>query len=118
LKQLRLTFARRLHVPAYCIFSDKVLNEIVAVLPGTKNQLLNIPGIGPAKLQNFGTPILSTIRQYKNNHRKQRQGQRKTDSDSDNNYDDDIVIRQTLTSEQLVQQKFDHAAANGYIIEI
>jgi len=118
LKQLRLTFARRLRVPAYCIFNDKVLNEIVAVLPGTKNQLLNIRGIGPARLQNFGTPILSIIRQYKNNHRMQRHGQRKTDTDSDNRDDDDIAIGQTLTSEQLVEQKFDHAAANGYIIEI
>jgi superfamily II DNA helicase RecQ len=117
LKELRLTFAKRLHIPAYCIFNDEVLNEIVAVLPGTKNQLLNISGIGPAKLQNFGTPILSIIRQYKNNHSKQRQGQRKTDSDS-NNDDDDIAIGQTLTCEQLVQQKFDHAAANGYVIAL
>ena len=29
-----------------------------------------------------------------------------------------ITIGETFTCEQLVQHKFDHAAANGYIIEI
>ena len=110
LKRLRLTFAKHLKIAPYCIFKDVVLDEIVFMLPETNNQLLNISGIGPTKLQNFGTPILSIIRQYKN---KQRIVDYDVDEDSNS-----IAIGETLTCEQLVQQKFDHAAANGYIIEI
>ena len=104
LERLRLVFAK------YCILSGVVLDEIVFTLPESNNLLLNIRGIGPTKLQNFGTIKWSIIRQYKN---KERIVDYDTDEDNIS-----IAIGETLTCEQLVQQKFDHAAANGYIIEI
>jgi superfamily II DNA helicase RecQ len=118
LKELRMEFAKRLDIPAYYIFSNEVLNEIVAVLPGTNDQLLNVRGIGPAKLQSFGTPILSIIRQYKNKQRKEQEQEQEQKINNEDNDEAIIAIGETLTCEQLVQQKFDHATANGYIIEI
>ena len=104
LERLRLVFAK------YCILSGVVLDEIVFTLPESNNLLLNIRGIGPTKLQNFGTIKWSIIRQYKNK-------ERIVDYDTDEE-NISVAIGETLTCEQLVQQKFDHAAANGYIIEI
>ena len=39
-------------------------------------------------------------------------------SDSDDSDDDEIVCEETLTNAQVVQQKFDRAAANGEIVAI
>ena len=40
------------------------------------------------------------------------------DDDDDDEEEEEIAIGATLTCEQLVKQKFDHAAKNGYIIAI
>lgn len=62
LKQYRTQQAAQ--KPAYTIFTNAALDEIYATLPTTPEQLLSVKGIGPKKLEMFGTDILSIVSQY------------------------------------------------------
>ncbi len=59
----RLNKARAADVPAYVILNDKTLRAIAKRQPTTKAQLAGMPGIGPAKLERFGTEILDLLKQ-------------------------------------------------------
>ncbi len=64
LRQWRLSVARELDVAAYMIFTDATLVAIAEDMPENERDLLNIPGIGPAKLQEFGPQLLEFLAQY------------------------------------------------------
>ncbi|MGH8873474.1 MAG: ATP-dependent DNA helicase UvrD2 [Acidimicrobiia bacterium] len=61
LKTWRLGQARSQGVPAYLVFSDRSLEAIAAVRPGTEEGLLSVPGIGPAKLDAYGDQLLDLL---------------------------------------------------------
>lgn len=61
LRVLRKELADRQGVPAYIVFSDRVLREMAARKPGDAGQLLAVPGVGPAKLERYGTAFLDAI---------------------------------------------------------
>jgi len=61
LKEWRLARARADDVPAYVVFNDRTLAELVARLPRTIAELAAVPGIGPAKLERFGPELLATV---------------------------------------------------------
>jgi ATP-dependent DNA helicase RecQ len=46
-------------VPAYVIFGDKSLNEISNLLPQTKEEMLQINGVGEVKFLKYGEPFLA-----------------------------------------------------------
>ena len=48
-------------MPAYIVFSDKVLREMAARRPGTPDELLDVPGVGPAKLERYGRAFLEAV---------------------------------------------------------
>lgn len=48
-------------VPAYIVFGDKVLLEMVARRPATPSQLLQVPGVGQAKLERYGDAFLEVL---------------------------------------------------------
>jgi RecQ family ATP-dependent DNA helicase len=58
LKGWRTSEAKRLRVPPYCILHDRTLNAVAFARPDNPRQLLEIDGIGPAKVQKFGPAIL------------------------------------------------------------
>ncbi len=58
LKSWRLEKSRELNVPAFHIFSNKVLDNIASLKPRTMEQLLTVSGIGPAKAESYGEMIL------------------------------------------------------------
>ena len=62
LRALRKELADREGVPAYIVFNDKVLREMVALRPSTEAQLLDVPGVGPAKLKRYGEAFLEAVR--------------------------------------------------------
>jgi ATP-dependent DNA helicase RecQ len=62
LRELRIELARQSNLPAYCVFPDRVLVEIARRRPGSPLELLEIPGVGPAKLERFGEAFLSVVR--------------------------------------------------------
>jgi ATP-dependent DNA helicase RecQ len=62
LKSLRLHLAREKGVPAYLIFNDATLLEMAARKPKTQAELLQVPGVGPAKLERYGAAFLKLFR--------------------------------------------------------
>jgi ATP-dependent DNA helicase RecQ len=62
LKELRKELADRQRVPAYIVFSDKVLMEMAVRRPGSDAELLDVPGVGPAKLEKYGPAFLDEVR--------------------------------------------------------
>ncbi len=61
LKAWRLEKARELDVPAFHVFSNKVLDNIATLKPRTPEQLLSVSGIGPAKAEGYGAILLKII---------------------------------------------------------
>jgi DNA helicase-2/ATP-dependent DNA helicase PcrA len=61
LKEWRLARARAEEVPAYVVFNDRTLAELVARTPTTLAELADIPGIGPAKLERYGDDLLAAL---------------------------------------------------------
>lgn len=64
LKRWRLETADESSIPAYCILQNIALNELVSQRPQTTTELLEIKGIGPAKLKQFGQSLLEIIAEY------------------------------------------------------
>jgi ATP-dependent DNA helicase RecQ len=62
LRDLRKDLANRQGVPAYIVFSDKVLREMVARHPSSLDELLAVSGVGPAKLKRYGAAFLDALR--------------------------------------------------------
>jgi ATP-dependent DNA helicase RecQ len=50
-------------VPAYIVFSDKVLVEMATRRPANDADLLDVPGVGPAKLEKYGSAFLAALRE-------------------------------------------------------
>ncbi|HET7567729.1 MAG TPA: ATP-dependent DNA helicase UvrD2 [Gaiellaceae bacterium] len=61
LKEWRLARARVEEVPAYVVFNDRTLAELVSRAPRTLAELAAVPGIGPAKLERYGAELLEQI---------------------------------------------------------
>ena len=61
LRAVRKQLADEAGVPAYIVFSDKVLQEMVARRPTTAAELLEVPGVGPAKLERYGAVFLEAV---------------------------------------------------------
>ncbi len=62
LKEWRLARARAEEVPAYVVFNDRTLAELLRMQPRTISELAAVPGIGPAKLERYGPELLAALR--------------------------------------------------------
>lgn len=61
LKRLRLSLARENGVPPYIIFSDRTLTDMCRKLPRTKEEMLQVTGVGEVKFERFGKAFLEEI---------------------------------------------------------
>jgi ATP-dependent DNA helicase RecQ len=61
LKALRRTIADARAVPAYIVFSDATLVQMAERRPRTEAELLEIPGVGPKKVELYGAQFLSIL---------------------------------------------------------
>jgi ATP-dependent DNA helicase RecQ len=59
LKEWRAAEAKRLRVPAFVVLHDRTLAAVAQARPENARQLLEIDGIGPAKVERFGEAILN-----------------------------------------------------------
>jgi ribonuclease D len=140
--RLRSAFASRLERPHYTIFHDTVLRQLVLQMPKNKYELMDINGIKEGKYQSFGEPILQVIRHFRLKYARQQQkeSQRSTVAatstplstaaaaastpsktpaiDGDEDESDDVVETETLSAEEIVRRKFEHAKANNYMITV
>jgi ATP-dependent DNA helicase RecQ len=62
LRDCRQTLANEHNVPAYVIFHDKTLQEMLAFRPQTTAEMLGISGVGQTKLDRYGEQFLSVLR--------------------------------------------------------
>ncbi|HCT90683.1 MAG TPA: DNA helicase RecQ [Lachnospiraceae bacterium] len=62
LRRLRLALARENGVPPYIIFSDRTLTDMCRKLPRTKEEMLQVTGVGEVKFERFGEAFLEEIR--------------------------------------------------------
>ena len=61
LKALRLEIARERGVPAYIVFPDRTLIDMVRRRPRTEAEFAEVNGVGAAKLKEFSGPFLAAI---------------------------------------------------------
>ena len=61
LRQYRSTAAQAADVPAYVVFTDATLADLVSVWPTTTAELLGVSGIGPTKADRHGEALLAVL---------------------------------------------------------
>jgi len=62
LRTLRRGIAGEEKVPPYIVFSDKTLVHMCVEKPGTKEEMLNISGVGEFKFEKYGERFLEAVR--------------------------------------------------------
>jgi superfamily II DNA helicase RecQ len=58
LREWRAAEAKRLQIPAFLVMQDRTLNAVAMACPTNPRQLLQVIGMGPAKVEKFGAAIL------------------------------------------------------------
>ncbi len=61
LKTLRALLAAQRHAPAYTVFSDASLRDMVKKRPADMDAFLDVSGVGLAKLEKYGRVFLAVI---------------------------------------------------------
>ncbi len=61
LKLWRRNLARARDLPAFTIFNDATLLEIATVLPENRTALLDVRGVGPAKVERYAHDVLEIV---------------------------------------------------------
>jgi DNA helicase-2/ATP-dependent DNA helicase PcrA len=61
LRTWRLERAKADEVPAYVVFHNSTLAEIAERQPRTLAELARVPGVGPAKLERYGSDVLAAL---------------------------------------------------------
>ncbi len=66
LRLWRMEAARRKGVPAFRIFTNKVLDNLVADRPGSPDELHMVQGVGPYFVKQYGKQVLRIVKEYSN----------------------------------------------------
>jgi ATP-dependent DNA helicase RecQ len=66
LRKLRLRLAEEAGLPAFCVLHDAALRELARLQPQTAEELLDVKGIGEAKVARYGEAFLEEIRGFVN----------------------------------------------------
>jgi ATP-dependent DNA helicase RecQ len=61
LRELRARLAKAERLPAYCVFHDRTLAEIARAQPRSLDELAQITGVGPNKLEKYGDALLAEL---------------------------------------------------------
>jgi superfamily II DNA helicase RecQ len=64
LRSWRSVKAKETNMPPYVIFSQKALYGLTQYLPTDRKSLLQISGIGQAKVEQYGSDIIRIIKTY------------------------------------------------------
>lgn len=62
LRKLRMEIARAERVPPYIVFSDKSLKDMAARKPKTREEFLEVNGVGENKCKKYGEKFLSVLK--------------------------------------------------------
>lgn len=69
LKKLRLTLAKEEGMPPYIVFSDKTLVDMCVKLPFTKDEMMDVNGVGENKFEKYGQQFLAALSEFTNGRR-------------------------------------------------
>ncbi|MGF6989783.1 superfamily II DNA helicase RecQ [Lachnospiraceae bacterium PM6-15] len=61
LKEYRLHKSRSEQIKPYYLFNDAQMADLISKMPRTKEELLNVNGFGPVKVEKYGDEILDII---------------------------------------------------------
>lgn len=64
LRTLRRDIADKENMPAYIVFSDVTLREMAGLRPVTKDEMLEVTGVGEHKYQSYGREFISCIKGF------------------------------------------------------
>ena len=64
LRHLRFELATKEKMPAYIIFSNSTLADMAVKKPTTKEELLNVSGVGSVKADKYGEEFINEINKY------------------------------------------------------
>ena len=64
LRSLRKELSDLAGVPAYIVFNDSTLADMIALKPRDKSEMANVSGVGKHKLEQYGDDFLDIIRDY------------------------------------------------------
>lgn len=68
LKNLRREIAENEGVPPYIVFGDNTLKEMSLRMPITREQLLDISGVGEKKIDKYGDEFIEKVKEYIENN--------------------------------------------------
>ncbi|RBW70911.1 DNA helicase RecQ [Bacillus taeanensis] len=68
LRALRKELSMSEQIPPYIIFPDSALREMSILCPLDEQAMLQVKGIGEAKMQKYGQQFLEVVKQYVNEH--------------------------------------------------
>ena len=77
LKALRLRIATNEKVPAYIVFSNSTLQDMVSKKPTTMTEFLKVSGVGKYKAEQYGEMFITEIKRYKDGDYYDRSGANK-----------------------------------------
>ncbi|WP_254890100.1 HRDC domain-containing protein, partial [Cronobacter sakazakii] len=64
LRKLRKAIADEENIPPYVVFNDATLIEMAEQMPLSPGEMLGINGVGTRKLERFGRPFMTLIREH------------------------------------------------------
>ncbi|MDE5782216.1 MAG: HRDC domain-containing protein, partial [Lachnospiraceae bacterium] len=64
LRELRLTLAKNEGMPPYIVCSDKTLTDMCVKQPFTKEEMLNVNGIGENKFNKYGNEFINAVKEF------------------------------------------------------
>ncbi|MFC1840560.1 HRDC domain-containing protein [Thermodesulfobacteriota bacterium] len=64
LRTWRNNLAKKRGIPAFRIFSNKVLSNLSSMLPTTEDELLMVNGVGPYFVERHGNEVINIIKDY------------------------------------------------------
>ncbi|MFH0808137.1 MAG: ATP-dependent DNA helicase UvrD2 [archaeon] len=64
LKSWRSVVSEEAELPAYCVLSNKTIEEIADLKPKSAEELIKVSGIGPEKLMRYGAKILEIVSDF------------------------------------------------------
>ena len=64
LRACRMALARGMRVPPYVVCADKTLEDMVRVMPRSLDEMLEVHGMGAAKVGKYGAAFLRVVRAY------------------------------------------------------
>ncbi|HEY5556057.1 HRDC domain-containing protein [Acetobacterium sp.] len=62
LKAFRLEKSREENIKAYCVFSDKHMQDLISKMPRSREELLGVSGFGPVKVEKYGDVIIQLLK--------------------------------------------------------